>query len=386
MRTEPAVDEAIFHDALAQLQGNTDALPWTRRRELCLAIAESIAGHGAKTIAMRLLDRLATDAKWEVRKAVADVLLLLPASAFEQLAAKLGKDSNAYVRRAVERASRRRQAEERANRRHQRSTDQVKELLDSIESKHGKAAAAKALKLCERYAELLVGSMVHDLRSIVTYLKTNCYALIDQSTSEDRTKAKRLSARVRADVEFLEVAIEDMTTFTQPLSAERQPERLTEVVAEALNLARENVRRSQSNPDAVSVHMDIPESIVVAMARHQIVMALANVLKNAIEACVSQRDEVRQARISIDATRSREQVIIRVHDNGVGISSEEAQGLMLFTPGRRNKTKRHSSGYGLPIAARNLASHGGTLTLESREDQGTEVTMTLPSSHWEANR
>jgi hypothetical protein len=34
--------------------------------------------------------------------------------------------------------------------------------------------------------------------------------------------------------------------------------------------------------------------------------------------------------------------------------------------------------YGLPIAARNVAAHGGLLRLESREDEGTTVTILLP--------
>ena len=44
----------------------------------------------------------------------------------------------------------------------------------------------------------------------------------------------------------------------------------------------------------------------------------------------------------------------------------------------RNKSKRQSTGYGLPIAARNVAAHGGLLRLESRENEGTTVTILLP--------
>ncbi|NLY02758.1 MAG: hypothetical protein GXY83_42435 [Rhodopirellula sp.] len=40
--------------------------------------------------------------------------------------------------------------------------------LRAIESEYGKAAAVKALGSCDRYSELLEGSMVHDLRSILT--------------------------------------------------------------------------------------------------------------------------------------------------------------------------------------------------------------------------
>jgi DNA repair ATPase RecN len=37
-----------------------------------------------------------------------------------------------------------------------------------------------------------------------------------------------------------------------------------------------------------------------------------------------------------------------------------------------------STGFGLPIAARNVATHGGTLAIQSREGIGTTVTLTIP--------
>jgi hypothetical protein len=59
---------------------------------------------------------------------------------------------------------------------------------------------------------------------------------------------------------------------------------LAVLVAEALELTRDSVRKAKLDPELVSVQQDVPESIVVPLARHQIVIALANVLKNAYEA------------------------------------------------------------------------------------------------------
>ena len=106
-------------------------------------------------------------------------------------------------------------------------------------------------------------------------------------------------------------------------------------------------------------------------------MALANILKNSIEACSADVDE-HGGLVKVQAVIIEEHVVIRVSDNGIGMSDEEKQGCSLFVPGRRNKGKQFSTGYGLPIAARNIASHGGSLSLESRENEGTTVTISLP--------
>ena len=380
MRTKQTVDvsESALRQVVSQLHGSANALPWSQRRELVHAIGEGFAAGSISDAALAFVHELATDPKWEVRKAIADLLPLIPDDDFDRLVARLATDSNTYVRRSVERGVERRRADRLAAVRTKRSMDQVSQHLQAIESRYGKPAATKAMRMCERYSELLVGSMVHDLRSILTHLKLNCHSLITEVSDQSDAKAKRLGGRVRSDLEFLELAIEDMMAFTQPVPTERQSERLAVVVAEAVELARDNVRKVGVDPEPVRVQVKVVESIVVEIARHQIVMALANVLKNALEAFVGGGNTLREGRIDINAELSGKQVSIFVLDNGQGMSDEEADTLRLLTPGRRNKTKKHSSGYGLPIAARNLAAHGGSLTLESRENEGTAVTMALP--------
>ena len=71
---------------------------------------------------------------------------------------------------------------------------------------------------------------------------------------------------------------------------------------------------------------------------------------------------------------------IVVRDDGQGMSDEEARGHCCSHPAVATRSKKQSTGYGLPIAARNFAAHGGTLAMESRENEGTTVTMTLPLS------
>jgi signal transduction histidine kinase len=82
--------------------------------------------------------------------------------------------------------------------------------------------------------------------------------------------------------------------------------------------------------------------------------------------------------IRIAAATCQARVTLTIEDTGQGLSDEELRSPLLLTPGRRNKSKRQSTGYGLPIAARNVAAHGGLLRLESRENEGTTVTIVLP--------
>jgi signal transduction histidine kinase len=379
MRTEAIVEsfEASLREAFQQLQGGANAIPWWERKSLAQGMTESFVVGTASETAFLLVALLAKDPKWEVRAAIADLLPVLPEAESKRLTDQLMADSNTYVRRSVERAIERRKREIRAAGKARKSADQVSAQLQAIEDEFGKSAATKSLRMAERYSEMLVASIVHDLRSIMTHLKVNCYSLIEEVIADAGSQAKRYGVRVRNDLQLLESSVEDMVTFTRPVPTERLPERLAVLVAEALELTRDNVRKAKFDPELVAVQQDVPESIVVPRARHQIVIALANVLKNAYEAFQA-KGTMRPGAIRIAASTCQKWVTLTIEDTGQGICDEELRTPLLLTPGRRNKSKRQSTGYGLPIAARNVAAHGGLLRLESRENEGTTVTILLP--------
>lgn len=83
--------------------------------------------------------------------------------------------------------------------------------------------------------------------------------------------------------------------------------------------------------------------------------------------------------IRIEAREEEGAVVIRVHDRGIGIPTEEASRI-----GRRffrasNAKASAGTGLGLYAAHRFLAYHGGTLRLASNDAQGTTAIVRLPS-------
>jgi signal transduction histidine kinase len=150
------------------------------------------------------------------------------------------------------------------------------------------------------------------------------------------------------------------------------------VVLEAVEVARENVRKNGMDPGSVAVQVHVSEAIVLPMVRHLVLMALANVIKNAHEAFTAGKGQLRDGTITVRAEVCDRVVQVVIVDNGLGMSDEQLAQVVAFRPGRRSKWKRYSTGYGLPIAVRNVAAHGGTLTIDSHEDAGTTVTITLP--------
>ena len=80
--------------------------------------------------------------------------------------------------------------------------------------------------------------------------------------------------------------------------------------------------------------------------------------------------------INVKAVENEQEIVITVSDNGCGISSEDLPRIKekFF---KANVTVR-GSGIGLAVADEIIRLHNGTLEINSEENVGTVVTISLP--------
>lgn len=369
-----------FAEALARLQKDAEAIAWPERRALAKAVSATMVSAGPSETALGLMFQLADDSKWEVRKDVADCLLLVPDDDFQRLAAKLSGDSNSFVRKAAERALDRRRRGERTAERRKRGLDQVSDLQSAIEKKYGADAAEKAGQMAERLYDVMVGATAHDMKGILTPLKSSTESLLTllrEGNLDPKAFGKELG-RMADRLSIMERLMEDMRTYSQTTPPERRRERLLDVVNDAHAMAKDIFQASNRDASGVAVEIAVPENITVEVSRYQIMVAIANVLKNAYESFATGPDAFSAGRVSVTAkVIDEEKVEVVVRDTGMGLSKDELDEVRRFVPGGTSK-KVHGTGFGLPIARRKIMDHGGTLSIESQVDQGTAVTIALP--------
>jgi signal transduction histidine kinase len=103
--------------------------------------------------------------------------------------------------------------------------------------------------------------------------------------------------------------------------------------------------------------------------------ALANLLKNAVEAYDAASDAPVRIRVSVRALPGGTDAEIAIADDGCGMDASSVE--RAFVP--FGSTKVGGTGFGLFVARRVArAIHGGDLSLVSARGEGTTVTMTLP--------
>lgn len=102
----------------------------------------------------------------------------------------------------------------------------------------------------------------------------------------------------------------------------------------------------------------------------QIIQVLTNLIINAVHAIKDEGD------ISIKTFLQAEQICIKITDTGHGIPDDVLQNL--FTPFFTTKPSGQGTGLGLSISLGIIQKHNGSIDIESKVNEGTTFTITLP--------
>ncbi|WP_382307522.1 ATP-binding protein [Herbiconiux sp. UC225_62] len=102
--------------------------------------------------------------------------------------------------------------------------------------------------------------------------------------------------------------------------------------------------------------------------------AVDNLVSNAV------KFTKRGGRVTLSARREGARILITVTDTGVGIPADEVDRLSerFFRASTATKNAVQGVGLGLTITKAIAAAHGGNLTIESVEGEGTSITIGLP--------
>jgi two-component system NtrC family sensor kinase len=104
---------------------------------------------------------------------------------------------------------------------------------------------------------------------------------------------------------------------------------------------------------------------------HQLQQVFLNLFTNAIDAM---RDG---GKLTVEALQSNGNVAIMIQDSGQGIPPESLKNL--FQPFFSTKEFGKGTGLGLSIVKEIIRAHGGNITVESKEGEGTTFQIVLPA-------
>ena len=166
-------------------------------------------------------------------------------------------------------------------------------------------------------------------------------------------------------------------------TGQRQPTKLHVLIEDSLRLAYQGLRTKDNSFSAI-LNTDFDPALgIVSVVPLDLGRVLINLFTNAFHA-VQQRQRQAPAEMAYQpevAVRTRAVpggCEICVRDNGTGMP--EAVRAKIFQPFFTTKAVGEGTGLGLSLSYDIVTTgHGGTLTVESREGQGTEFVVMLPA-------
>ncbi|WP_317897972.1 PAS domain-containing sensor histidine kinase [Aurantibacillus circumpalustris] len=125
--------------------------------------------------------------------------------------------------------------------------------------------------------------------------------------------------------------------------------------------------------NAVNLHHEIEEETSVFADRKMLISIIQNIVSNAI------KHTEKGGKITVSAKSQDGKIIVRVKDNGIGMSEEIMQ--KLFTPQMKtlSQTRKNGkgAGIGLLLVKGFLEKNGGEIWVESIEGEGSSFYFTL---------
>jgi signal transduction histidine kinase len=208
---------------------------------------------------------------------------------------------------------------------------------------------------------LLAAGIAHEVGNPLTSISAMVQML--QRRAEDPYTLDKLCL-VSGQLQRIRATLRELVEFSRPASTERTRFTLSEVLDEALSIAK-YYKRTRGRIVAPALPPDMPPLCGV---RDQLVQVFLNLILNAIDAAG------RDGRVELAVTHSPDAVEAAVRDNGHGVAPEHAA--RLFQP--YFTTKKDGTGLGLFVTRQLVEEHGGTVDFESRPGGGTVFRVRLP--------
>lgn len=165
--------------------------------------------------------------------------------------------------------------------------------------------------------------------------------------------------------------VKNLLDLNRPGKERKQDTNVNDIIQKTLALLRSYLIRSK-----VNVNSDLSSKIPNILASpQQLNHVFLNLINNAIEAMVSGSGPNKGNEIDIKSTLRDENIIIKVSDNGPGLSDKDFH--HIFDPFYTTK-KQMGLGVGLSICHDIITDHGGNILAENAPEGGAVFTISLP--------
>jgi two-component system sensor histidine kinase SenX3 len=215
-----------------------------------------------------------------------------------------------------------------------------------------------------------VANVSHELKTPIGALGLLAETM---AATDDLAVMQQLADRVVRESDRLAQMVDDLLDLSQ-IEAQEAPSREPLPVSVLVSEAVDHVQAA-ADTAGVPVHIaPRPPNVEITCDHRQLRTALVNLVDNAIK--YSGKGEP----VEVGARLDRDRVALVVRDHGIGIPTRDLERIFerFYRVDRARSRETGGTGLGLAIVRHIAQVHGGEVTVESREGEGSTFTLFLP--------
>jgi two-component system phosphate regulon sensor histidine kinase PhoR len=232
------------------------------------------------------------------------------------------------------------------------------------------------LRRLERVRRDFVANVSHELRTPVTSIKGFVETLRDE-IGEDGGNSARFFEIIVKHIDRLNAIIEDLLCLSRIEEDAGERELAVESVSLSDVLSNAALEcKSLAEERSIEVSLTAADGLKATLNRQLFEHAVVNLVDNAV------KYSPKGSRVEVGAVREGDSIVVTVRDYGVGIADEHQSRIFerFYQVDKSRSREMGGTGLGLSIARHIIQAHGGTISVESRLNQGSAFTIRIPDA------
>ncbi len=225
----------------------------------------------------------------------------------------------------------------------------------------------------DRIKDEYVSRVTHDIKGHLATTRSWLYVATDQSTDLPNEKRAEFASRALDRTLQLTAFVKELLDLTEMRLSGRlqmEPFSLPESISKSLASVEGKAREK-----SITVTSDVDSSLGQIVGNEfSISEMVTNLLFNAVKYTPENRT------VHLEARGFDGHVQMDITDTGIGIPEDELANVFdeFFRASNARKSERDGTGLGLSIVKQIVERHAGKISVESRQNQGTRFTVTMP--------
>ena len=225
-----------------------------------------------------------------------------------------------------------------------------------------------------------VANVSHELKTPIATIKGFVETLLDGAINEPDDN-KRFLSIVAKQADRLEAIIEDLLALSRIEQSEEagalplEPTTIADLLATACSDCM-----PRAMEQGITMNINCDESLIASVNAPLLEQAVVNLIENAVKYSGTHQPISISASLEKVAPEDKDELTISVADHGCGIHSEHLPRLFerFYRVDKGRSRQAGGTGLGLSIVKHIVLAHGGTISVDSRPNEGSSFCLRIP--------